>query len=227
MSNNLNDDTVKLMDLKEIDNMLIDMDGVLLDTAYDNYFWQKHIPEIYARKNSYDTEQSIKITHALFNMKKRTKDWYDLNYWSNMLDIDVEKEKLSEEMIDKIKLKQDIIPTLEYLKNECKLYLVTNAHRKTLDIKLKKFPLQEYFVEIICSHELGFIKEDIQFWFLLRNKINVDFERSILIEDTLDNIKAASHANLKSIYITDDESINDGITKMKCLSLLPSRLKET
>ena len=227
MSNNLNDDTVKLMNLKEIDNMLIDMDGVLLDTAYDNYFWQRHIPEIYAKKNSYSTEQAIKITHTLFNMKKRTKDWYDLNYWSNMLGINVEREKLSEEMIDRIKLKDNILPTLDYLKNECRLYLVTNAHRKTLDIKLKKFPLQKYFVKIICSHELGFIKEDIQFWFLLRNKLKIDFKRSVLIEDTFDNIKAASHANLKSIYITDDKNINDGLIKMKCLSLLPSRLKET
>ena len=119
MSNCLNDDTVYMMDLKGLENILIDMDGVLLDTTYDNYFWQEHIPLKYAEVKSMDVDQAIKITHTLFNYKKGNKDWYDLDYWSNMLGINVEQEKLSSEMIERIKLKKGAVDFLEkYHKNK-------------------------------------------------------------------------------------------------------------
>ena len=72
---------------------LIDLDGVILDTSYDNYFWQKHIPLVYAKKKSISEKDAISVTNALFNFKKKSKDWYDVVYWSNILDIDIIGEK--------------------------------------------------------------------------------------------------------------------------------------
>ena len=218
MSNCINDDTVYMMDFKGLENILIDMDGVLLDTEYDNYFWQKHIPLKYAELKSIDTDQAIKITHTLFNFKKGNKDWYDLDYWSNMLGLDVEKEKLSDDMINRIKLKKGAIEFLDKYHNDKNLYLVTNAHRKTLNIKMQKFPLMNYFKMLICSHELRHVKEEIPFWFILRNKLGIDYNKSILIEDTIDNVKSANHAGLRSILIGDSLNYKD----MPCFNDLSS-----
>ena len=223
---NINDDTVYMMDLKELEYILIDMDGVILDTAYDNYFWQTHIPRKYSELHSHSLDQATKITHSLFNLKKKTKDWYDLDYWSNMLGLDVEAEKLSPSMIEKISLKKDILSTLKELQSDKKLFLVTNAHRKTLNIKLKKYPIEKYFENIICSHELNYVKEDIQFWFILRNVLGIDYRKSILVEDTLDNIKSAYHAGLRSIFISDKEVHLPYVKSLKELSDLPPYLKQ-
>ncbi len=38
------------MELKDNKYYLIDLDGVILDTSYDNHFWQVHIPDVYAKK---------------------------------------------------------------------------------------------------------------------------------------------------------------------------------
>ena len=191
------------MDLKGLENILLDMDGVLLDTSYDNFFWQKHIPMKYAELKSINSDQAIRITHSLFNYKKGNKDWYDLDYWSNMLGLDVEQEKLSADMINRIKLKKGAVDFLERYHKDKNLFLVTNAHRKTLNIKMKRFPLLKYFKMVICSHELKYVKEEIPFWFILRNKLNINYDKSLLIEDTMDNIKSAYHCGLKSIIIGD------------------------
>ncbi len=37
---------------QEVDTVLLDMDGTLLDLAFDNYFWQKLVPETWARAGS-------------------------------------------------------------------------------------------------------------------------------------------------------------------------------
>ena len=213
------------MDLKRLENILIDMDGVLLDTAYDNHFWQEHIPSRYAELKSMNIDQAIKITHSLFHYKKGYKDWYDLDYWSNMLGLDIEQEKLSANMIDKIKLKKGAIDFLEKYHKEKNLFLVTNAHRKTLNIKMKKFPLIKYFKKIICSHELKYVKEEIPFWFILRNKLGVDYDKSVLIEDTIDNVKSAYHAGLKSILISDVTINFRDTTCIQDLSSFSSSLK--
>ena len=213
------------MDSKRLENILIDMDGVLLDTAYDNHFWQEHIPTRYAELKSMNIDQAIKITHSLFHYKKGYKDWYDLDYWSNMLGLDIEQEKLSANMIDKIKLKKGAIDFLEKYHKEKNLFLVTNAHRKTLNIKMKKFPLIKYFKKIICSHELKYVKEEIPFWFILRNKLGVDYDKSVLIEDTIDNVKSAYHAGLKSILISDVTINFRDTTCIQDLSSFSSSLK--
>jgi len=184
--------------MRIIDNKyyLIDLDGVILDTSYDNYFWQKHIPRVYAQKKGIDEKDAISVTHTLFNYKKKTKDWYDIVYWSNLLDIDIIHEKKKSENMSLIKL---------------------HDHRKTLEIKLSKFNLSKYFDELICSHELGYVKEDIQFWHLLRNKLQIDYNDSVLIEDTFDNIKSAHHAGVSNFVYINNEKKDLG--KIKPLTL--------
>ncbi len=195
--------------MRIIDNKyyLIDLDGVVLDNSYDNYFWQKHIPRVYAQKKAIDEKDAIRVTHSLFNYKKKTKDWYDVIYWSNLLDIDIIHEKKKSENMSLIKLLEGSLDILERLSNlNKKLFLVTNAHRKTLEIKLSKFDLSKYFDELICSHELGYVKEDIQFWHLLRNKLQIDYNDSVLIEDTFDNIISAHNAGVSNfVYINNEK----------------------
>lgn len=197
---------------------LIDLDGVILDTSYDNYFWQKHIPRVYAKNKDIGDKDAINVTHSLFNYKKNTKDWYDVIYWSNILDIDIISEKKKSENMSLIKLNEGSLDILERLKDmNKKLFLITNAHRLTLEVKLSKFDLSKYFTDLVCSHELGYVKEDIQFWHLLRNRLKIDYNDSVLIEDTFDNIISAHHAGIKSfIYINQ---VKKDFGKIKPLAL--------
>lgn len=212
------------MIFKDIECLLIDMDGVILDNAYDNDFWQNQIPEVIADSKGIAFDDAKRLAIQIFNYKKNTKDWYDVDYWSNMLDIDIEAQKRSEKSFSKISLYDGVIDTLSVLKNKTKMILITNAHRKTLNIKLEKYNLTPYFDEMVCAHELNYVKEDIQLWYMLRSKYRLDYEKTLLVEDTINNINVGLSAGISgAIYVGDETfTVSDKIIKLSSINQILS-----
>jgi putative hydrolase of the HAD superfamily len=212
------------MIFKDIECLLIDMDGVILDNAYDNDFWQNQIPEVIADSKGIAFDDAKRLAIQIFNYKKNTKDWYDVDYWSNMLSIDIEAQKRSEKSFSKISLYDGVIDTLSALKNKTKMILITNAHRKTLNIKLEKYNLAPYFDEMVCAHELNYVKEDIQLWYILRSKYRLDYEKTLLVEDTINNINVGLSAGISgAIYVGDEKfTVSDKIIKLSSINQILS-----
>lgn len=212
------------MIFKDIECLLIDMDGVILDNAYDNDFWQNQIPEVIADSKGIAFDDAKRLAIQIFNYKKNTKDWYDVDYWSNMLDIDIEAQKRSEKSFSRISLYDGVIDTLSVLKNKTKMILITNAHRKTLNIKLEKYNLTPYFDEMVCAHELNYVKEDIQLWYMLRSKYRLDYEKTLLVEDTINNINVGLSAGISgAIYVGDEKfTASDKIIKLSSINQILS-----
>ena len=212
------------MIFKDIECLLIDMDGVILDNAYDNDFWQNQIPEVIADSKGIGFDDAKRLAIQIFNYKKNTKDWYDVDYWSNMLDIDIEAQKRSEKSFSRISLYDGVIDTLNVLKNKTKMILITNAHRKTLNIKLEKYNLTPYFDEMVCAHELNYVKEDIQLWYMLRSKYKLDYEKTLLVEDTINNINVGLSAGISgAIYVGDEKfTVSDKIIKLSSINQILS-----
>ena len=212
------------MIFKDIECLLIDMDGVILDNAYDNDFWQNQIPEVIADSRGIAFDDAKRLAIQIFNYKKNTKDWYDVDYWSNMLDIDIEAQKRSEKSFSRISLYDGVIDTLSVLKNKTKMILITNAHRKTLNIKLEKYNLTPYFDEMVCAHELNYVKEDIQLWYMLRSKYRLDYEKTLLVEDTINNINVGLSAGISgAIYVGDEKfTVSDKIIKLSSINQILS-----
>ena len=142
-----------------------------------------------------------------------------------MLDIDIEAQKRSEKSFSRISLYDGVIDTLSVLKNKTKMILITNAHRKTLNIKLEKYNLTPYFDEMVCAHELNYVKEDIQLWYMLRSKYRLDYEKTLLVEDTINNINVGLSAGISgAIYVGDEKfTVSDKIIKLSSINqILPA-----
>ena len=43
---------------QEVDTVLLDMDGTLLDLAFDNYFWQKLVPETWGAARGLNLQEA-------------------------------------------------------------------------------------------------------------------------------------------------------------------------
>ncbi|HEX8960170.1 MAG TPA: GMP/IMP nucleotidase [Geobacteraceae bacterium] len=175
----------------DIDTVLLDMDGTLLDRHFDDHFWLEHVPKRYAEKTGMTLDEAKLLCHALFRSQENTLNWTDLDYWTERLGLDI--PLLKREVDHLIAVHPFVVEFLLFLKHHGKgVYLVTNAHGKTLGLKMEKTRLGPYFDGIVSAHDIGLPKEEVAFWGKLRDHIQYDPSRTLLGEDSEANLATAA-----------------------------------
>ncbi len=195
------------LDWSTIDTVLLDMDGTLLDRHFDDHFWMEHVPKTWGRKNRVPLDEAKELLYAQFRSQERTLNWTDLDYWSERLGLDIPLLKLEVEHL--IAVHPGVTEFLSFLRRHGKhSWLVTNAHGKTLDLKMKKTRLGPLFEGIISAHDLGLPKEELQFWGKLREKVPFEPSRTLLGEDSETNLgTAAAYGIAHLIYVSRYSSV--------------------
>ena len=176
----------------DIDTVLLDMDGTLLDLHYDNHFWLEHLPQRYAELHGISRAMADLELTPLFERNAGQLKWYCLDFWSSELKIPVRELKL--ETAHLIALRPDADTFLAAIKQAGKrVIMITNAHRDSLSLKLERIELAPYFERLISSHDYGFPKESPAFWDALQADIGFDPARSLFIDDTLPILRSAQN----------------------------------
>jgi len=176
----------------DLETVLLDMDGTLLDLHYDNHFWLEHVPQRYAEKYGLSLE-GAKI--ELMNRYKKvegTLDWYCVDYWTQELGLDI--PLLKEEVDHLIAVHPHVLDFLDAIRGlDKRIVLVTNAHGKALAIKFRRTRLGDHFDTVICAHDFGLPKEYPDFWDKMQRVQPFDKARSILIDDSLPVLRSAKN----------------------------------
>ncbi len=166
-----------------IDCVFLDMDGTLLDKYYDDYFWEHFVPEVYAAKNQVDIADARELLLATYRSVENTLQWTDLDNWSDRLGLDM--VALKREISHLVKAHPHITQYFEYMRRiGKKLYLITNAHPKALEVKMEQVNIGSWFERLICSKEVGAAKEQPEFWHKLQHLLPYDKERILFADDT-------------------------------------------
>lgn len=207
------------LDWNDIDTVLLDMDGTLLDRHFDDHFWMEHVPRVYARANSISLESAKNELYRLFRSQEKTLNWTDLDYWSSRLRLDI--PLLKRDVDHLISVHPFVVEFLLFLrKNRKSIYLVTNAHGKTMDLKLRKTRLGPYFTGIVSAHDLGLPKEDTAFWGKLRERIPYDPARTLLGEDSETNLKTAACFGIRYlVFVSRASSVLPPVTSPDFVSI--------
>ncbi|MCP3851927.1 MAG: GMP/IMP nucleotidase [Gammaproteobacteria bacterium] len=196
-----------MLDWDNIDSVFLDMDGTLLDLHFDNHFWIEHVPLRYAEKNSLTLQEARDKLVPLFKSLEGTIDWYCVDYWTKELDLDI--ALLKEEIQHLIQVHPFVIKFLENLEAAGKRrVLVTNAHQKSLKLKMRNTPLSGLLDKIINAHQLGIPKEEKNFWDQLQELEGYDPQRTLLIDDNLFALGSAKNYGIKhlmAIYKPDSK----------------------
>ena len=183
----------------QIDTVLLDMDGTLLDLRFDNYFWLEVLPERYARRHELSLEAARATLAPRFVAKQGTLDWYCIDFWSRELSLDVAELKRQE------RAHMRFLPGAERFLQTLHArgldpVLVTNAHRGVLQIKAEQTGLARYFRRIVSSHDLGVPKEHPQFWSLLQAQLGFDPARCLFVDDSAPVLNAARAHGIGHIF---------------------------
>lgn len=174
----------------DIDTVFLDMDGTLLDLNFDNHFWQEFVPGRYAERHGLGLEEAKTRLAPGFRAMEGRLEWYCLDYWSEQLDLDI--PALKQEISGLVSVLPHVVEFLAAMRTSGKrLVLATNAHRKSLGIKMEKTRLQVFFDALVSSHDLGHPKEDVEFWRRLGSLEPFNAERSLLVDDSLPVLRAA------------------------------------
>lgn len=185
-----------MIDWKEIDTVLLDMDGTILDRHFDDHFWLEHVPKRWAARHNLPVSVARKQLYAMFRSQERTLNWTDLDYWSDRLGMDIPLLKLEVQHL--IAVHPGVTEFFAFLRRHGKhLWLVTNAHGKTLDLKMKKTRIAPWFDGMVSAHQVGLPKEDGRFWDALQRFVSYDPSRTMLGEDTEANLYTATAYGIK------------------------------
>lgn len=194
-----------MLNWNEIDTVLLDMDGTLLDLHFDNHFWHEHLPLHWSRNNKINLEQAKQELIPWIKSHEGTLNWYCLDFWSRELGVNIMEIKY--EIKDKIKVRRDTIEFLKFLQEQKKeIVMVTNAHQDLIQMKFEHTDIGDYFHHVYCSHEFGVPKEEVMFWEKLSEQYQFVRERSVLFDDNLRVLESAKQygiAHLISIIQPD------------------------
>jgi putative hydrolase of the HAD superfamily len=107
---------------------------------------------------------------------------------------------LKQEVDHLIAIHPHVIEFLDRLKQHNKQrVLVTNAHHKSLMLKLDRTALNNHLDEIICAHEFRLPKEQEAFWDKLHQRLPFDKSRTLLVDDSLPVLRSARDYGIRNL----------------------------
>ena len=186
-------------DWSQIDTVLLDLDGTLLDLAFDNHFWLEVVPGKFAVAYGISPSEARAQLIGRFRACEGTLNWYCVEHWSRELGLDI--VTLKRAVADRIAWLPGAVDFLRRLRVQGKrLVLLTNSHREVLRIKDECTGVTCFMDAVISSHDFGAPKEDARFWQQVRNVEAYDARRTAFIDDSPPVLDAARRSGLTWVY---------------------------
>ena len=186
--------------MNKIKAVLFDMDGVIFDTERE---YLKEWEAIF-KKYGYKMKKEIYIS-VMGRGRKKVKEIFKEKFGED-LPIDkmyIEKDKMLKKAVEnnKVPLKEGALELLEFLKeNGYKIALATSAKRERVKIQVSHAKIENIFDAIVCSEDITNSKPDPEIFLKAAEKVCVNPENCIVIEDSEAGIKAAFNAKMMLSY---------------------------
>lgn len=172
-----------MLNWSQIDTVLLDMDGTLLDLNYDNQFWLEYLPAQYANKHQISLELAKQQTRDMYKKVHGTLQWYCLDYWQQQLGMDI--LQLKQQLSHLISIRPFVVEFLTTLRRANKrIILLTNAYPTSLSLKMELTQLSPYFDLLLSTHQFGYAKESDFLWQSLFKQHQVIPGNTLFVDDS-------------------------------------------
>jgi putative hydrolase of the HAD superfamily len=177
--------------LAECNTLMLDMDGTVLDLAFDNYVWKELIPSEFAKLHDMTQEAARAQLFGHYRRMQGKLDWYCLDHWSERLGLDILAiHRTVNHRIGFLPGARQFLETVS--QQDRRLLLVTNSHPDTLALKAEVTGVTRFFDAIYSAHGVGYAKEDQSFWHALKEAEGFDAQRTLFVDDTTAVLQSAA-----------------------------------
>ena len=119
-----------MIDWREIDTVLLDMDGTLLDLSFDNYFWLELVPEVYGSRYGLEPANARADLYERYESVAGKLAWYCIDHWTAELGLEIRELKWRHRYL--IGFLPGVVDMLRRLRaGGRRLVIATNAHPDT------------------------------------------------------------------------------------------------
>lgn len=186
------------LDWDDVDDVLLDMDGTLLDRHFDNFFFEEELPRRYAALHGLSFDVSRDRLMAMYRSVEGQLAWTDLHYWTERVGIDVvAMHKELDHMIGFLPGAEEFLLHLRQLGK--RMTIVTNAHKAGVSVKAAKTGLDRYVDRIVDAFEVGYLKMRPEYWPACCRLVGFDAKRSLYIDDDESCLAAARQFGISQI----------------------------
>ena len=186
------------IDWRSIDDVLLDMDGTLLDLHYDATFWLNNFHSIVANLTGEPEHVIQERFHRELKKHEGTLAWYCTDYWADFFGIDLIEAK--QQLAHLIRFRPHAKQFLNVLNSlPLRTLIATNAHPDVIQLKLNVVPLEDMVDGIVSSHQYGVAKEHPDFWRALFDEYAINPDRALFMDDSSKVLDAADRAGVREV----------------------------
>ncbi|WP_408632537.1 HAD family hydrolase [Mobilitalea sibirica] len=213
------------MMLKDIDAVIFDLDGTLVDSMW---MWESIDIEYL---NRYGIELPKDLQKSIEGMSFSETAVYFKNRFQLLDSLDQIKSDWNKmawyKYENEVPIKEGVKEFLEYLKEEgIPAGIATSNSRELVDLIIEKHGLKEYFKSIRTSCEVDKGKPSPDIYLLVAKDLEVKPERCLVFEDVLQGVMAGKNANMKVCAVYDKYSDKDQEQKKRLADYYVHSMKE-
>ncbi|WP_027107634.1 HAD family hydrolase [Lacticigenium naphthae] len=189
--------------MNQIKAVIFDMDGLMFDTETIYYQANQAAADEINMPFDYGTyEKYIGTADEVF-----FAGLYKQHESKELVDLFIEKSELAvKEMMQNrpVPLKKGLIPLLDYLKkNNIKRIVASSSQRELVEFLLKKNKISHFFDEITGGDEVVNSKPAPDIFLKSLEKLGTDPKETLILEDSLNGVRAANAAEMLVIMVPD------------------------
>jgi 5'-nucleotidase len=207
------------LNFEQINHVLLDMDGTLLDASYDNYLWEDVLPRAYSHSQGISLVDAIDYMKSNIISSSGSLNAYCFNYWSDLLQLDMLKYHIAYK--EGIKYRPYAEWFLKSLRGRgCQVIILTNADRKNLELKMDQVGLGRYVSAAYSSQDVGYAKEQLQFWSSMQKHLGFSVERTLFIDDNSRVLQAAQQFGIQNLFSISQPAVNGALNTCHAFPLI-------
>ncbi len=184
--------------MKSIKGIIFDADNTLYSTKEFAKEADMAAMELAAQASGKNPEELYKLWAEIVSIlknssepKKRTRNY---SYSELLKKISAADSRLDDRMaeafekkvLENISLKPGVRETLEALKKDFRLFIITDEHRFVFEKKLDKLGLEKFFELIITSDDIGVMKPSEKFYSELKKLSGLEYENLLAVGDSFE-----------------------------------------